>query len=92
MELSGGAREQISLLTRIGIAEVLAGEGTLPLILDDALINTDPERIQRVHRALFRAAEKLQILLFSCHDILFDGLGAEFIVKLEKVRHGQRVL
>jgi DNA repair exonuclease SbcCD ATPase subunit len=85
-ELSGGAQEQISLLTRIGIAEVLAGDGTLPLILDDALINTDPERIQRVHRALFRAANKLQVILFSCHDVLFDGLGAECVVTLEKGR------
>ncbi len=86
-ELSGGAQEQISLLTRIGMAEVLAGDGTLPLILDDALINTDPERIKRVHRALFRAADKLQVILFSCHDVLFDGLGAEFVAKLEKGRH-----
>jgi chromosome segregation ATPase len=86
-ELSGGAQEQISLLTRIGIAEVLAGDGTLPLILDDVLINTDPERIRRMHRALFRAADKLQIILFSCHDVLFDGLGAEFVVKLDKGRH-----
>jgi DNA repair exonuclease SbcCD ATPase subunit len=89
-ELSGGAQEQISLLTRIGIAEVLAGDGTLPLILDDALINTDPERIKRVHRALFRAADKLQVILFSCHDVLFDGLGAEFVMKLEKCRYGVR--
>ena len=46
-ELSGGAQEQISLVTRIGLAEVLAAEGTLPLILDDALVNTDPERVRR---------------------------------------------
>lgn len=86
-ELSGGAQEQISLLTRIGIAEVLAGDGTLPLILDDVLINTDPERLRRMHRALFRAADKLQIILFSCHDVLFDGLGAELVVKPDKGRH-----
>jgi hypothetical protein len=40
-ELSGGAQEQVSLLTRIGLAEVLAADGTLPLVLDDALINKD---------------------------------------------------
>jgi len=39
-EMSGGAQEQISLLTRIGLAEVLAADGTLPLVLDDALVNT----------------------------------------------------
>ncbi len=84
--LSGGAQEQISLLTRIGLAEVLAGDGTLPLVLDDVLINTDPERIKRIHRVLYRAAEKLQILLFSCHDVLFDELGADYVVKLAKQR------
>jgi DNA repair exonuclease SbcCD ATPase subunit len=86
-ELSGGAQEQISLVTRIGLAEVLAAEGTLPLILDDALINTDPERIRRIQRLLFRAADNLQIILFSCHDVLFDGLGAEFVRQLGRRRH-----
>jgi DNA repair exonuclease SbcCD ATPase subunit len=88
--LSGGAQEQISVLTRIGLAEVLAGEGTLPLILDDVLINTDPDRIKRMHRVLYRAADKLQILLFSCHDVLFDGLGAEYVVTLKTQRQGSR--
>jgi DNA repair exonuclease SbcCD ATPase subunit len=87
-ELSGGAQEQISLLTRIGLAEVLAAQGTLPLVLDDALINTDPERIRRIQRLLFRAADNLQIILFSCHDVLFDGLGAEFVRQLGRRRHG----
>ena len=86
-ELSGGAQEQISLVTRIGLAEVLAAEGTLPLILDDALINTDPERIRLIQRLLFRAADNLQIILFSCHDVLFDGLGAEFVRQLGRRRH-----
>jgi len=87
-DLSGGAQEQISLLTRIGLAEVLAGdEGTLPLILDDALINTDPERIRLIQRLLSRAADNLQIILFSCHDVLFDGLGAEFVQQLDRRRH-----
>jgi DNA repair exonuclease SbcCD ATPase subunit len=86
-ELSGGAQEQVSLLTRIGLAEVLAANGTLPLVLDDALINTDPERIRQIQRLLFRAADNLQIILFSCHDVLFDGLGAEFVQQLESRRH-----
>ena len=86
-EMSGGAQEQISLLTRIGLAEVLAADGTLPLVLDDALVNTDPERIRRIQRLLFRAADSLQIILFSCHDVLFDGWGAEFVQQLGRRRH-----
>jgi hypothetical protein len=85
-ELSSGAQEQLALLTRLGIAEVLAGEGTLPIVLDDSLVNTDPDRIRRIHRVLFRAAEKLQVLLLSCHDVLFDGLGAEQVFNLSSTR------
>ena len=85
-ELSGGAQEQLALLARLGLAEVLAGDGTLPLVLDDSLVNTDPERIRRIHRVLFRAAEKLQVLLLSCHDVLFDGLGADQVFRLSGAR------
>ena len=85
-ELSGGAQEQLALLARIGLAEVLAGEGTLPLILDDSLVNTDPLRIRQIHRVLFRAADTLQVLVFSCHDVLFDGLGADQVFRLSGSR------
>lgn len=82
--LSGGAKEQFALVTRIGIAEVLAGDDRLPLILDDSLVNSDPERVQRLHRVLDRASKGLQVILLSCNEALFDGLGAEYQVRLER--------
>ncbi len=75
--LSGGAQEQLGILVRVGLAEVLRGEGTLPLVLDDALINTDAERIRQIQRLLYRASRELQIILFTCHGELFDALGAD---------------
>lgn len=86
--LSGGAREQLALITRIGFAEVLAGNGRLPLLLDDALVNTDPLRMLRVHRVLDRASETLQVIVFTCHDVLFDALGAEAVFTLGSRRYG----
>ena len=58
----------------------------MPRVLDDSLVNTDPERIRRIHRVLYRAAENLQVLVLSCHDVLFDGLGAEQVFKLSGAR------
>ena len=51
--LSGGAQEQTLFADthRHGRGPG-CGRGTLPLILDDALINTDPERIRRIQRLL----------------------------------------
>ncbi len=75
--LSGGAQEQLGILVRVGLGEVLRGEGTLPLVLDDALVNSDAERIRQIQRLLYRASRELQIILFTCHGNLFDSLGAD---------------
>lgn len=80
--LSGGAREQLSLLVRIGLAEVLGADEPWPLVLDDVLVNTDAERIRRMQRALFHAGHKMQILLFTCHGTLFDALGPDRFIEL----------
>jgi DNA repair exonuclease SbcCD ATPase subunit len=81
-DLSGGAREQLSLLVRIGLAEVVGAEEPWPLVLDDVLVNTDAERIRRMQRALFHAGRRMQILLFTCHGELFDGLGPDTWIEL----------
>jgi uncharacterized protein YhaN len=54
----------------------------LPMMLDDVLVNTDPDRVKRMHRVIVHAADRLQILLYSCHDLLFDGLGADRVITL----------
>ena len=74
-DLSGGAREQVSILVRIALAEVLGAEEPLPMVLDDCLVNTDRVRQGEMMRILYRASRRQQILLFSCHDEGFDRLG-----------------
>ena len=75
-ELSFGAREQTGLISRLAYADLLheAGRPTL-IILDDALVHTDRERLERMKRILFDAAERHQILLFSCHPENWRDLG-----------------
>jgi len=80
--LSGGAREQLSLLVRLGLAEVLGTGESWPLVLDDVLVNTDAERIRRMQRALYHAGRKMQILLFTCHGAMFDTLGPDTRIEL----------
>lgn len=80
--LSGGAREQLALLVRVGLAEVLGSDESHPLVLDDVLVNTDAERIRLVQRMLFQASRHMQVLLFTCHGPMFDALGADKRVDL----------
>lgn len=66
--LSFGAREQMGLICRLAYADLLqtAGHPTL-IILDDALVHSDRERLAQMKRILFDAAQRHQILIFSCH-------------------------
>jgi uncharacterized protein YhaN len=66
--LSFGAREQLGLIARFAYADLLreAGRPTL-LILDDALVHSDAPRLAQMKRVLFDAAQRHQVLLFTCH-------------------------
>jgi hypothetical protein len=75
-QLSHGAREQIALISRLAYADLLkeAGKPTL-ILLDDALVNSDSQRLDRMQRVLYDAAQRHQMLLFTCHPERWAGLG-----------------
>lgn len=75
-ELSLGAREQMGVVARLAYADLLkeAGKPTL-LILDDALVHTDEERLGQMKRVLYDAATRHQILIFTCHPEAWRDLG-----------------
>jgi len=76
--LSFGTREQLGILARFAYADLLreAGRPTL-LMLDDALVHTDDARRDFMKRALFDAATRHQILMFTCHGDAWRDMGVE---------------
>jgi len=77
-QLSHGTQEQLAILTRLAFAEVLAEQGRpVVLLLDDALVYADDRRIQDMFSALERAAERFQVIVLSCRQRVFDGLGGD---------------
>ncbi|MBT2336451.1 AAA family ATPase [Variovorax paradoxus] len=75
-ELSFGAREQLRLISRFAYADLLqeTGRPTL-LILDDALVHSDAPRLVQMKRVLFDAAQRHQVLLFTCHPEHWRDMG-----------------
>lgn len=75
-DLSYGAREQLGLISRLAYADLLqeAGRPTL-IILDDALVHADVERLAQMKRVLYDAARRHQVLLFTCHPANWNDLG-----------------
>jgi uncharacterized protein YhaN len=75
-DLSGGTKEQIAILTRLAFARLFARQGRhMPIILDDALVYSDDDRIIKMFTALTRVAQDQQILVFSCRQLAFQDLG-----------------
>jgi DNA repair exonuclease SbcCD ATPase subunit len=84
--LSDGTREQIAVLTRLAFAELLADQGRpAVVVLDDALVFSDDQRIEQMFEILVRAAAKLQIILLTCRERVFAGLPAQRL-RLEQVQ------
>ena len=74
--LSGGMREQLAVLTRLAFARLLAREGhPTPVVLDDALVYSDDDRIEKMFDALHRQGRDQQIIVFSCRQRAFANLG-----------------
>ncbi len=75
--LSVGAREQIAVITRIALADILREAGQEAcIVLDDALVNTDEARLERMHLVLGKAAQNQQVLVLTCRERDFLQLGA----------------
>lgn len=76
--LSGGTREQVAILTRLAFARLFAASGRpVPVILDDALVHSDDDRIEAMFDALHRTAKEQQILVLTCRQRAFAALGGE---------------
>jgi DNA repair exonuclease SbcCD ATPase subunit len=74
--LSGGTQEQIAVLVRLAMGTLLAEQGgNVPIILDDALVYCDDERISMMFDALSRAAKTQQVVVLTCRSRSFGPLG-----------------
>jgi AAA domain len=86
-QLSGGTREQLSVIVRLALARVMArDQRPLPLILDDTMGWTDDGRFLSMVQILRDASSELQIILLTCHPARFDRFQAEYSVDLDRLR------
>jgi uncharacterized protein YhaN len=74
--LSMGTQEQIAVVIRLAFAEMLVEQGRpATVILDDALVFSDDRRMSRMFDILNIAAQKVQVIVLTCREQLFEELG-----------------
>jgi uncharacterized protein YhaN len=72
--LSRGTREAVFIALRLALVTSFARRGTtLPLVLDDVLVNFDTGRVRLAARVLCEFAKTgHQIVMFTCHEHITD--------------------
>lgn len=78
--LSQGAQDQLYLSLRLAIADLVADDVALPLLLDDPFVHCDDRRLAHIRDALRNLGEGRQVVLFSHRDVFADW-GTPVIVR-----------
>ncbi len=72
--LSGGAKEQLGILARLAGAALVAKEDAVPILIDDALGFTDPERLVKMAKVFDTLGERGQVIVLTCTPARYDGV------------------
>jgi DNA repair exonuclease SbcCD ATPase subunit len=80
--LSVGAQEQLGILARLAAARIVAEQGGVPLIIDDALGFSDPARLETMGAAIAAAGRDCQIIILTCTPGRFAHVGSGQVVAL----------
>ena len=78
--LSGGAKEQLGILARLAGAALVAKEDSVPVVVDDALGFTDPDRLAKMGQVFDTVGAHAQVIVLTCSPDRYDGVtGAQRI-------------
>ena len=82
-QLSRGTREQLYLALRFGLIREFGKHAEhLPVVVDEALVNFDPERANLAASAFAELSQTNQVLVFTCHRTIaemFANVGATVV-------------
>jgi uncharacterized protein YhaN len=81
---SAGVLDQLFFACRLGLADALADDLRLPLLLDDPFVYADEARYRAALELLMRVARETQVILFTCRPLPTAGAWGK-VIALEGV-------
>ena len=84
--LSGGAKEQLSILTRFAIAQLVSSE-PVPVVIDDALGSTDSQRLQLMAALFTKAGKTTQVIVLTCMPQRYSWVPGRIDLDMERLRN-----
>ena len=95
-ELSGGAKEQLAIVTRFAIAQLVAADkragslthdgGSVPVVIDDALGATDAGRLGRIATLFREVGKRSQVIVLTCNYDRYARVPGAIAVDFESLR------
>jgi uncharacterized protein YhaN len=84
-QLSQGARDQLLLALRLGVADLLAESVSLPFVFDDPFLNFDGERLAQAKRSLQRLGRRRPWILLTHRPELVEWAEPIFCEELADI-------
>ena len=82
-QLSAGALEQLAVISRLACAAIVSPDsGGAPVIIDDALGWSDPDRLERMGAAIAAAGEHCQVIILTCTPSRYSHIGNANTIRL----------
>jgi hypothetical protein len=81
--LSGGAKEQLGILARLAGSALVAKEDSVPVVIDDALGFTDPDRLAKMGKVFDTVATHGQVIVLTCCPDRYDGVEGAHRIDLD---------
>ncbi len=82
-QLSAGALEQIGVVSRLACAAIVSPDGGgAPVIIDDALGWSDPDRLRNMGAAIGAAGGQCQVIILTCTPGRYAHIGKATTVRL----------
>ncbi|WP_207844156.1 ATP-binding protein [Williamsia soli] len=78
--LSGGAKEQLGIISRLACAMLVDPDDGVPVIIDDALGYTDPERLASMGAVLSHAGRHTQVIVLTCTPARYSSVGGAHLI------------
>lgn len=80
--LSGGAKEQLGILARLAGAALVSVEDSVPVVIDDALGFTDPDRLEKMGAVFNTVGDSGQVIVLTCTPGRYDGVTDAQVIQL----------
>jgi exonuclease SbcC len=78
-QLSAGTKDTLALALRLAMASYFLGDADGFMLLDDPLVDMDPDRQKAAADALKEFAASRQLILFTCHPAVAELLGGTLV-------------